>query len=46
MPDLVKIGHTNKDIEKRIKEQGNTSTPLPFQCFYAAEVRDARIVEI
>ena len=46
MPDLVKIGHTNKDIEQRIKELDNTSTPLPFQCFYAAEVKDARIVEI
>lgn len=45
MPDLVKIGHTNKDIEQRIKELDNTSTPLPFQCFYAAEVTDARIVE-
>ena len=45
MPDLVKIGHTNRDIEQRIKELDNTSTPLPFQCFYAAEVRDAKIVE-
>lgn len=46
MPDLVKIGRTNKEIEQRIKKLDNTSIPLPFQCFYAAEVKDAEIVEI
>jgi hypothetical protein len=45
MPDLVKIGYTCKDIEQRIKELDNTSIPLPFQCFYAAEVQNAKFVE-
>ena len=45
MPDLVKIGRTDKSIEQRIKGLDNTSIPLPFKCFYAAEVNDARIVE-
>ena len=26
---------------KRIKQLDNTSIPLPFECFYAAEVTDA-----
>jgi len=45
MPDLVKIGRTNRSIEQRIKELDNTSVPLPFQCFYAAEVINAALVE-
>lgn len=45
MPDLVKIGRTNKSIEQRIKHLDNTSIPLPFQCFYAAEVNDSTLVE-
>tara|TARA_B110000503_G_scaffold5959_1_gene8187 strand:+ start:877 stop:1506 length:630 start_codon:yes stop_codon:yes gene_type:complete len=45
MPDLVKIGRTNRTIEQRIKELDNTSVPLPFQCFYAAEVNNAELVE-
>ena len=45
IPDLVKIGRTNGSIERRVKELDNTSVPLPFQCFYAAEVNDAVLVE-
>ena len=46
MPDLVKIGRTNRSIEQRIKELDNTSVPLPFQCFYAAEVSNAALVKV
>jgi hypothetical protein len=42
---LVKIGRTTTNVEQRIKELDNTSTPLPFQCFYAAEVVDSALVE-
>jgi hypothetical protein len=35
---MVKIGRTTTSVEQRIKELDNTSLPLPFQCFYAAEV--------
>jgi len=44
MEGMVKIGRT-KNIEKRIKFLDNTSVPLPFQCFYAAEVKNAALVE-
>jgi predicted GIY-YIG superfamily endonuclease len=33
MPDLVKIGITD-NLERRIRELDNTSTPLHFECFY------------
>ena len=39
MPDILKIGITD-NLERRIKELDNTSTPLPFECFYAVEVED------
>lgn len=42
---MVKIGRTTTSVEQRIKELDNTSIPLPFQCFYAGEVVDSRIVE-
>ena len=45
MPDIVKIGRTRNCIEARIRSLDNTSVPLPFQCFYAAEVSDSVIVE-
>ena len=44
MPELVKIGHTDNLI-RRMKELDKTGTPLPFECFYAIEVQDARIIE-
>jgi hypothetical protein len=40
MPDLVKIGKTERDIESRIKGLDTTSVPLPFECYYAAKVLD------
>ena len=45
MEGLVKIGRTTTGVEQRIRELDNTSLPLPFQCFYAAEVIDSSLVE-
>jgi T5orf172 domain len=45
MPGLVKIGITEGEIEDRVKGLDNTSVPVPFECFYAAEVSDAAKVE-
>jgi hypothetical protein len=46
MPGLVKLGMTGADsIEERMRSLDNTSLPLPFECFYAAEVEDATRVE-
>jgi hypothetical protein len=42
---VVKIGRTTTSVEQRIRELDNTSLPLPFQCFYAAEVSNSSIVE-
>ena len=44
MPDTIKIGITD-DLESRMKQLDNTSTPLPFECYYAVEVEDARAIE-
>ena len=45
MEGMVKIGRTTTSVEQRIKELDNTSMPLPFQCFYAAEVGNSALVE-
>jgi hypothetical protein len=45
MEGMVKIGRTSTSVEQRIKELDNTSLPLPFQCFYAAEVANSVLVE-
>ena len=46
MPGYVKIGKTSTSLEQRIRELStSTSVPLPFTCFYACTVRDARFVE-
>ena len=44
MPDIIKVGIT-ENLERRIKELDNTSSPLPFECYYAVEVKDASIIE-
>ncbi len=44
MPETIKIGITD-NLERRLKELDNTSTPLPFECFYAVELKDASIIE-
>ena len=43
MPDTIKIGITD-NLERRMKRD-NTSTPLPFECYYAVEVQDAKVIE-
>jgi hypothetical protein len=45
MPNLTKIGRTDRQIEDRLRELNNTSVPFAFRCFYAAEVTDAADVE-
>jgi hypothetical protein len=44
MPDTIKIGITD-NLDRRIRELDNTSTPLPFECYYAVEVQDAKAIE-
>lgn len=45
MPGYVKIGLTNGSLEERIRSLDTTSVPLPFECFYAARVKNAKEVE-
>ena len=46
MPDLVKIGMTNKEsVDARMKELFNTSVPVPFECEYACRVTNHAKVE-
>jgi hypothetical protein len=44
MPGLVKIGFTT-ELEQRLRSLDTTGLPLPFECFYAAEVSDCRRIE-
>lgn len=45
MPGLIKIGRTNGEVSDRVRQLDTTPIPLPFECFYAAEVTDADRVE-
>ena len=45
MPGIVKIGKTTADLATRIKSLDTTGVPLPFECFYAAEVADCNVAE-
>jgi len=46
MPGYVKVGLTTTSIEQRMRELSNTtSIPVPFNCFYACTVNDAKFVE-
>ena len=41
MPGLVKIGRTSDTVEARISSLSTASgVPLPFECYFAAEVKD------
>ena len=44
MQGYVKMGRTN-DIDRRLSDLDWTNIPLPFECFHAARVADARFVE-
>lgn len=45
MPGLIKIGRTESNVSQRMTELFNTSLPLPFECYYAARVKDYALVE-
>ncbi len=46
MPGLIKVGITGaEDVETRMKSLDQSGVPLPFECYYAAEVEDAKAVE-
>jgi hypothetical protein len=46
MPGLVKIGLTDGSVESRISNlTASTGVPLPFECYFAAEVDDMARVE-
>ena len=45
MPGLIKIGLTNATVEQRMLSLDTTSVPLPFECYYAAQVSDSAKVE-
>lgn len=44
MPNYTKIGRTN-NLKQRLQQLHNTSVPLPFECVYAARVKDGIFVE-
>jgi hypothetical protein len=45
MPGLVKIGETANEIHNRLNELNTTGVPFPFDCPYACEVEDRKLVE-
>jgi hypothetical protein len=46
MPGLVKIGKTTQaDVSDRMRQLYGTGVPVPFDCAYACNVRDATEVE-
>jgi hypothetical protein len=46
MPGLVKIGLTTDDISTRVASLSSaTGVPLPFECYFAAEVGDSEKLE-
>lgn len=46
MPGLVKIGRTSNAVDERLTDlSSSTSVPLPFECYFAAEVRHAHTLE-
>ena len=42
MPGYVKIGMTNNSLLERMRQLDRTNIPLPFECYYACEVENAR----
>ena len=45
MPGYVKIGMTNNSLLERMRQLDRTNIPLPFECYYACEVENARAEE-
>ena len=45
IPDLVKIGRTT-NLEERMKTlSSHSGVPVPFECYYACEVKDGQDIE-
>lgn len=44
MPGYTKIGKTS-NLQTRIRSLDTTGIPLPFECFFAAQVKDEEFVE-
>lgn len=42
MPGYVKIGFTNGSLNDRLRQLDRTGVPLPFEVYYACEVKNAR----
>ena len=46
MPGLIKIGITERKVEERMRDlYSSSAVPLPFECYFALEVKDAKLVE-
>lgn len=46
MPGIVKVGLTTDSVESRITQlSSHTGVPLPFECYFAAEVADCARLE-
>ena len=45
MPGLVKIGQTTNEIINRMNDLNTTGVPFPFDCLFACEVDDCKVVE-
>lgn len=46
MPSLVKIGKTTQlEVDERMKQLYSTGVPVPFDCVFACQVKDAHEVE-
>lgn len=46
MPGLVKVGKTTQlEVEDRMKQLFSTGVPVPFECAFACQVKDATEVE-
>jgi hypothetical protein len=44
MPGYIKIGITT-DLKARLKQLSSTSVPVPFECFFAKRVKNAKAIE-
>ena len=40
MPNMIKIGKRTRNLELRLADLYSTGVPLPFECEYAAKVKD------
>ena len=45
IPDFIKIGHTTRSVEGRMRDLDKTGVPLPFECYLAARVERPEEVE-